>query len=194
MTDTKAPSPPFGFPLEGLPIAGDLSLHDAPKKRTHDELNAISITTDKLPFGKIEPGEILISGTTTLADWRSGSDTTAIDGGKIETAAIRPGRVIVDGPIKRDMLLVDPPIVVERHTGLPVKGYTPQSEENVALVNRAKELEERVLRQVDKIKAAGGQYDQRFVAMALSHLQVGFMLLYRGVFQPERINLPEDEA
>lgn len=36
---------------------------------------------------KIDPGKIIISGATTLEDWR-GSDTTTIDGGKIETNTI----------------------------------------------------------------------------------------------------------
>lgn len=36
---------------------------------------------------KIDPGKVVISGATTLEDWR-GSDTTTIDGGKIETNTI----------------------------------------------------------------------------------------------------------
>ncbi|TDW20437.1 hypothetical protein EV128_12567 [Rhizobium azibense] len=111
MSDDKAPSPPFGFPLEGIPLAG----------------------------------------TFTAA--------------KLES----------------------------KHSGLPVKGYQSQSEENVAMVNRSKELEERVLRLVDELKAAGPQkYDQRFIATGMTYLQVAFMLINRGIFQPQRIALPED--
>lgn len=36
----------------------------------------------------IEPGKVLISGTTHLEDWSSGSDATFIDGGKIYTNSI----------------------------------------------------------------------------------------------------------
>lgn len=37
---------------------------------------------------QIDPGKILISGSTTLSNWRGVSDTTAINGGKIETNSI----------------------------------------------------------------------------------------------------------
>lgn len=37
---------------------------------------------------QIEPGKIVISGTTTLADWRNGDDTTKIDGGNIAANTI----------------------------------------------------------------------------------------------------------
>lgn len=36
--------------------------------------------------------------------------------------------------------------------------------------------------------------DQRFVSMAVSHFQEGFMCLNRAIFQPTRIKLPEDGA
>lgn len=38
---------------------------------------------------QIDPGKILISGSTTLASWRSGSDTTQIEGGKISADSIQ---------------------------------------------------------------------------------------------------------
>ncbi|SDJ25010.1 hypothetical protein SAMN05428983_0818 [Agrobacterium fabrum] len=38
---------------------------------------------------QIDPGKILISGGTSLADWRSGGDTTKINGGNIATNSIR---------------------------------------------------------------------------------------------------------
>lgn len=95
------------------------------------------------------------------------------------------------------------------HKPLPVQGYTPQSQENVDLVNEGKILEERVLRWLDKVQDRSVQhepvpntiltratfvYDQRFLAMGRSDIQKGFMLAYRAVFQPGRIKLPEDEA
>lgn len=36
----------------------------------------------------IDPGKIVISGATTLADWRGSTDTTTINGGKIETDSV----------------------------------------------------------------------------------------------------------
>lgn len=85
------------------------------------------------------------------------------------------------------------------HQGLPVKGYAPQTDEKVALVNRFKEIEERLLREIDalvKPKATPeevGAYDLRWLAIARTHFQEGFMALNRSVFQPQRIKLPEDE-
>lgn len=41
----------------------------------------------------------------------------------------------------------------QQHQGLPVAGYKPQSDEKVALVNENKALEERILRQMDRLAA-----------------------------------------
>lgn len=77
------------------------------------------------------------------------------------------------------------------HPGLPVAGYTAQSDEKVDIVNRAKELEERVLRHIDFLKNETTA-DPRMVAEAMTHIQAGFMWANRAVFQPARIKLPED--
>ena len=95
------------------------------------------------------------------------------------------------------------------HSGLPVSGYKPQSEEKVALVNEFKADEERLLRKIEALAAAnqkdfaivpGGangvltnHYDPRWLAVAKTHLQEGFMALNRAVFQPGRVALPEDD-
>jgi hypothetical protein len=76
------------------------------------------------------------------------------------------------------------------HAGLPVSGYQPQSDEKVQLVNRAKELEERVLRHLDTLKTMP-DVDQRMVSIAVTGIQEAFMWANRAVFQPARINLPE---
>lgn len=73
-------------------------------------------------------------------------------------------------------------------TGLPVAGYRPQRPEDVALVNENKVLEEKVLRQIDRHQAKGQEFDQRFVALARTHLEIAFMLLNRSVFQPQRLS------
>lgn len=77
------------------------------------------------------------------------------------------------------------------HNGLPVAGYKPQSEDKVAFVNANKALEERVLRQLDAMKA-NPAFDQRMVAIAYTGIQEAFMWANRAVFQPGRVKLPED--
>jgi hypothetical protein len=79
-----------------------------------------------------------------------------------------------------------------KHQGLPVAGYQAQSNANVSLVNENKILEERVLRQIEKIKA-DPSCDPRMAAVAFTGIQESFMWLNRAVFQPARIKLPEDE-
>ena len=79
------------------------------------------------------------------------------------------------------------------HAGLPVSGYQPQTDDKVQTVNRNKEFEERLLRICDELRARQDLYDGRFVSMAISHFQEGFMCLNRAVFQPGRIRLPEDK-
>ncbi len=77
------------------------------------------------------------------------------------------------------------------HQGLPVAGYQPQTNDKVATVNRAKELEERVLRHLDGLKADATS-DKRMVALAITGIQDAFMWANRAVFQPGRVKLPED--
>lgn len=82
------------------------------------------------------------------------------------------------------------------HTGLPVSGYQPQTADKVALVNHFKEMEERLLREIDVMRDSPGtepRFDQRFISIAQTHFQEGFMSLNRAVFQPQRIKLPGDE-
>lgn len=69
---------------------------------------------------------------------------------------------------------------------LPVAGYTNQPDSNIALVNDNKKLEERVLRQIDDM-ATIAHFDQRFVALARTNIQQGFMWMNRAVFQPKRL-------
>jgi predicted phage tail protein len=44
---------------------------------------------------QIDPGKIKISGTTTLADWRSGSDATEINGGVISANTIQANSLVI---------------------------------------------------------------------------------------------------
>lgn len=77
------------------------------------------------------------------------------------------------------------------HTPIPVAGYTTQSSENVQFVNENKECEERLLRILDAMQ--GGPYDGRWVSVARTHFQEGFMALNRAIMQPQRVSLPEDD-
>lgn len=91
---------------------------------------------------------------------------------------------------------------------LPVAGYTPQTDDKIALVNEFKLDEERILRKIDNLIASNsasiaaglndgtavtGLYDARWANVARTHIQEGFMALNRAVFQPQRIKLPEDD-
>lgn len=88
------------------------------------------------------------------------------------------------------------------HKPLPVAGYTDQSDAKVALVNEFKADEERLLRKLDRFTPGEtfdlegpnvGQLDPRWLAIARTHFQEGFLALNRAVFRPQRIRLPEDE-
>ena len=77
------------------------------------------------------------------------------------------------------------------HTGLPVFGYLPQPQAAVDRVNANKEAEERLLRVLDALNS--DMANLRWVAIARTHFEQGFMALNRAIFQPDRIKLPEDD-
>lgn len=79
------------------------------------------------------------------------------------------------------------------HSGLPVHGYRDQSSTAVEMVNDNKLIEEAVLRQLDKL-AASGACDPRWLAIGRTAIEQGFMAVNRSVFQPARVELPEDSA
>lgn len=78
----------------------------------------------------------------------------------------------------------------------PVKGYTPQSDERLALVNHNKEMEERALRRIAELgrmnTGMNPTCDHDCLAMARAQLIQAFMWMNRAVMQPQRISLPED--
>ncbi len=79
-------------------------------------------------------------------------------------------------------------------TGLPVSGYRPQSDERIALVNEAKQLEERVLRFLDRLASNETEkVDGRWFAIGRTDIEKGFMAINRSIFQPGRTSLPEDQ-
>ena len=73
--------------------------------------------------------------------------------------------------------------------GLPVSGYTPQSQAKVDLVNRNKEAEERVLRILDELSTGEG-VDGRWLQIGRTHVEQAFMAINRAIFKPQRIALP----
>lgn len=79
------------------------------------------------------------------------------------------------------------------HQGLPVAGYKPQSERNVALVNKNKMLEETILRIMDDQKN-GSVVDQRWLAIARTGIEQAFMAWNRAIFKPGRVALPGEDA
>lgn len=83
---------------------------------------------------------------------------------------------------------------VTTHKGLPVKGYTDQSDYKVERVNQNKVLEETVLRAVDAVGHDRDlDADMRWLSIARTHFEQGFMALNRAIFKPQRIKLSEDE-
>ena len=79
------------------------------------------------------------------------------------------------------------------HSGLPVSGCKPQTDEKVATVNANKEIEERVLRLLDALETVEG-VDKRWLAIGRTAIEQGFMAVNRAVFQPSRVVLPEDRG
>ncbi len=74
------------------------------------------------------------------------------------------------------------------HKGLPVKGYVPQSESNVKLVNINKKKEEEILRILDEYKN-DPTIDQRWLALGRTHIEQAFMAINRSIFKPERVEI-----
>ena len=72
--------------------------------------------------------------------------------------------------------------------GLPVKGYKPQSNAAVGLVNTNKVNEEKLLLLMDELKGKD-EIDQRWLAIARTNIEQGFMALNRAIFRPERVEL-----
>lgn len=79
------------------------------------------------------------------------------------------------------------------HSGLPVKGYQEQSAYNVQMVNHNKTHEEVILRVMDAMSNID-EIDKRWLSIARTHIEQGFMALNRSIFKPERIDLPEEAS
>lgn len=77
------------------------------------------------------------------------------------------------------------------YKGLPIPGYKDQTATNVALVSHFKRQEERLLREMDEMKDMA-DIDKRWLAIARTQIEQGYMALNRSVFKPDRVELPED--
>lgn len=82
---------------------------------------------------------------------------------------------------------------MSKQHGLPVHGYQPQPDTNVAQVNKMKVLEERVLRALDDLQAHGST-DPRWLSIGRTQIEQGFMAVNRSIFRPKRVSLPEDHS
>ena len=82
--------------------------------------------------------------------------------------------------------------MTQKYEGLPVPGYVAQAQANVTKVNSNKFEEEAILRRFDEMKE-DPTIDQRWLAIARSHFEQGYMALNRSIFRPTRIRLPEDD-
>lgn len=74
----------------------------------------------------------------------------------------------------------------------PIAGYTEQSKEKIDLVNLNKRLEEAVLRAIDEL-ATSPEIDPRWLALARTNIEFGFMAMNRAIMKPQRIKLPSDK-
>lgn len=79
-------------------------------------------------------------------------------------------------------------MTTEKLAPLPVAGYQPQSEDNVEMVNVNKQLEEVILLRFDLL-AQLPEIDKRWLAIARTNIEQGFMAANRAIFKPARINL-----
>lgn len=75
---------------------------------------------------------------------------------------------------------------------LPVAGYTAQPDIKVEMVNTNKRIEETILRLLDGLQGKP-DFDPRWLALARTQIELGFMAFNRAIFRPMRVNLPDDD-
>ena len=76
--------------------------------------------------------------------------------------------------------------------GVAVKGYTEQPDQKVEWVNMNKVIEESLLRLLEGYWEYD-EIDKRWLSVAKTHFEEGFMGLNRSIFKPQRIKLDIDE-
>jgi hypothetical protein len=71
---------------------------------------------------------------------------------------------------------------------LPVLGYKSQGIAAIDLVNDNKRVEEALLQTMDEMQG-DANFDQRWLAIARTDIEKGFMALNRAIFKPDRVKL-----
>ena len=71
---------------------------------------------------------------------------------------------------------------------LPIAGYSPQPQANIDRVNVNKRQEEIILRLLDSY-ASDPAVDPRWLAIARTQIEQGFMALNRAIMKPKRIEI-----
>ena len=66
-----------------------------------------------------------------------------------------------------------------------IKGYRDLSEQEIGLINSIKESSEIIGTMIESLERSGDIVDQRWVAIAKTDLQKGFMSAVRSIAQPE---------
>jgi hypothetical protein len=79
-------------------------------------------------------------------------------------------------------------LTVTEHKPIPVAGYKPQSQETIDRVNDNKRVEEALLQTMDEMQG-DANFDQRWLAIARTDIEKGFMALNRAIFKPDRVKL-----
>lgn len=67
-----------------------------------------------------------------------------------------------------------------------IAGYRPVDDKKAKLVNANKLAEEKILRMCEELRDRNAA-DGRWMAIAMTHFQEGFMAMNRAVMQPQRL-------
>ena len=72
------------------------------------------------------------------------------------------------------------------HEPPPIKGYQPISDERLSLVNENKVAEANLLAMLDQMSSRV-DLDTRWLNIARTHIEQGFMALNRSILRPQRV-------
>lgn len=72
------------------------------------------------------------------------------------------------------------------HAPPPIKGYQPISDAKLALVNENKVAEANLLAKLDEMSLRV-DLDTRWLSIARTHIEQGFMALNRAILRPQRL-------
>lgn len=81
------------------------------------------------------------------------------------------------------------------HKPLPVQGYRPQANEAIDKVNQIKADIERLKRELEYLRDMSVQDEvSRCFSLSITKLEEAEFWAVKGVFNPDRIELPEDKG